>query len=172
MRPRLPTWKAIVIGLLIVAALFINFYFMTHARGEDDIECWILCQPDSYVNIRLNPKKKSIEVGRLECGDPIFTDGKTKNGFLHVYGFTFEVGEGWVHKGYVVYDEPFKPVQYDTTVNSNGRVAARRTINGQRRCWLKDGQAIKVYMASEEWSVTNKGFVKTKFLNLGLFDQQ
>lgn len=165
--PNTPKWKIIALVLLIVAAVFINFWFITHAYGEDeDIDCWVMCQPDSWVYVRMNPKKKSIEIGRLECGDKIITDGKVKNGFLHVYA-QFELGEGWIHKGYIVYDEPHVPLFQDTQIVSNGRVAARRTINGKRRCWVKDGQSIKVYMVSEEWSVTNKGFIKTKFIDLG-----
>lgn len=163
-------WKIIAIVLLVIAALVINIYCLTHAKADDDIECWVLCQPDSFVNVRMNPKKKSIEIGRLECGDMIYTDGKTKNGFLHVYRLNFELGEGWIHSGYIVYSEPHRPYSADVTINSNGRVAARRTINGKRRCWLKDGQDIKVFMVSDEWSVTNKGFVKTEYINLGKYD--
>ena len=167
LKPNFPKWKMITVVLLIVAVLFSGWYFMSHAKGED-IDCWVLCQPDSWVNARMNPTKKSIKLGYLECGDHLYTDGKIKNGFLHVWGFSFELGEGWVHKGYVVYSQPYIPVFKKTTVKSNGRVAARRTVNGDRRCWLKDGNEITVYMASEEWSVTNKGFVKTKFIDLGL----
>jgi hypothetical protein len=165
LQQRPPWWKILIVGLLIVVTLVVNIYFLTCSKAEE-IECWILCQPDSYVNARLNPKKKSIEIGRLECGDKIYTDGKIKNGFLHCY-VGFEYGEGWVHKGYVVYDKPERPVFPDTTITSKGRVAARRTINGDRRCWLKDGQKIKVYMTSSEWSVTNKGFVKTEYIDIG-----
>ena len=133
----------------------------------EDYDAWILCQPDSYVWVRMSPSKRGMELGRLECCDHVYTDGKMKNGFLHVWGFTFELDEGWIHKGYVVYDEPLAPTFQDTTIHSNGRVQARKTINGKRRCWLKDGQSIRVYYAADEWSITNKGFVKTKFIDLG-----
>jgi hypothetical protein len=165
--PNTPKWKIILIAVIIIIAILINAYCLTHAKSEDDIDCWILCQPNSWVNARMYPKKKSEEIGRLECGDKITTDGKIKNGFLHVYNLNFELSEGWVHKGYIVYDEPYKPLFIDTCITSNGRVSARKTINGKRRCWVKDGQAIKVYMMSEEWSVTNKGFIKTKFIDTG-----
>ena len=148
--------------LILVAILLL----VLPAKGED-VDCWILCQPDSFVNVRSAPKKKSEELGRLECGDHAYTDGVTRRGYLHVYGLSFEMSEGWVHKGYVVYDEPYKPDVYETQIISNGRVNARRTVNGKRRCWLKNGETIKVYMVSFEWAVTNKGFVKTKFIDLG-----
>lgn len=166
MMPEYPIWKIILIGLIIIVILLINIYCLTNARAEEK-DCWILCQPDSYVNVRMYPKKKSEEIGRLECGDSIYTDGKVKNGYLHIF-VSFELLEGWVHKGYVVYDEPYTPYLANTNVKSNGRVAARRTIKGERRCWLKNEQPIKVYMVSEEWCVTDKGFVKTKFVDLGI----
>ena len=154
--------KIVNVLVLLVTTLLL----VLPSYAEEEIDCWILCQPDSWVNARRSPNKRSEEIGRLECGDHIYTDGKTKNGFLHVF-VSFEYGEGWIHKGYVVYDEPYLPLFQDTQIISNGRVKARKTIKGQRRCWLKDGQKIKVYMVSEEWSVTNKGFVQTKFIDLG-----
>ena len=163
--PNEPKWKIALIALLIIAAIFINYWFMTHAHADQP--CWILCQPDSWVYARTSPKKKSMELGRLECGEMVYTDGITKNGFVHVYDLNFESSEGWVSKGYVVYDEPYSPRFPETQIKSNGRVSARRTINGKRRCWVKDGQSVRVYMASKEWCVTNKGFIKTKFIELG-----
>ena len=152
----------VAIALLIAAVLLL----VLPAESED-YDAWVLCQPDSFVYARMSPKKTSPEIGYLMCGDHFITDGKTKNGFLHVYDLNFELSEGWVHKGYVVYDEPYKPDVYETTVQSNGRVQARRTIGGKRRCWLKDGQKLKVYMVTDEWAVTSKGFVKTKYIDLG-----
>ena len=149
---------------LVIAVLIVNAIFLINAKGEVEYtECWVLCQPDSFVNARLHPKRKSMEIARLECGDNVYTDGKSKGGFLHCYGLG-EWGDGWVHKGYIVFSKPYIPAQRQMPIQSNGRVAARKTIDGDRRCWLKDGQVIKVYMISDEWSVTNKGFVKTKFI--------
>ena len=165
MLPRWSLWKIILFSLLIIAVVLLSAYFMTRARSEESV--WVLCQPDSWVNVRATPSKHSNEIGRMECGDSAYTDGKTKNGYLHLVNLSFEEDEGWIKKGYIVYDEPYRPVIYDTTVDSKGRVAARKTIKGNRRCWLNDGQNIKVYMASSEWCVTNKGFVKTQFIDLG-----
>ena len=155
-----------MLALLVVIAIVINAFFLINVANSEEreyTECWVLCQPDSFVNARLNPQKKSIEIARLDCGDNMYTDGKSKGGYLHCYGLG-EWGEGWVHKGYIVYSKPYIPDQQNQTIKSNGRVAARRTIGGDRRCWLKHGQEIKVYMVSDEWSVTNKGFVQTKFI--------
>ena len=139
---------------------------MPKAYAEEQ-QCWILCKPNSWVYARRNATKKSREIGRLECGDVVYTDGTVKNGFLYIYNLNFELSEGWVYKGYVVYDEPYSPAATNAQVSSNGRVQARKTINGKRNCWVKDGQSIKVYMMSNEWSVTNKGFIKTEFIDTG-----
>lgn len=150
----------------VVSVLFVLFILFSFALAEDQ-EAWILCQPDSWVYARMNPTKKSMELGRLECGDKVYTDGETKNGFVHLIDLRFEMSEGWVHKGYIVYDEPHIPYLVNTQIKSNGRVKARKTINGAKRCWLKDGQSIKVYMMSSEWAVTNKGFVQSQFIDTG-----
>ena len=155
--------KRLFIALILFSIVF--SYTVSASEEIEEIECWIMCQPDSWVYARIGPKKKSSELGRLECGDMIYTDGKTKNGYLHVYGLPFEAGEGWVHKGYIVYDQPYKPDISETVIISNGRVKARKTIGGNRRCWLKNGQKIKVYMMSSKWAVTNKGFVKSEFIS-------
>ena len=131
-------------------------------------ECWVLCQPDSYVNVRESASRKSSVIGMYTCGDKLYTDGETKNGFIHCVNLALELTEGWVHSGYIVYDEPYYPGFQDATISSKGRVACRRTINGDRRCWAKNGTEIKVYMMSYEWSVTNKGFIKTEYIERSL----
>ena len=123
---------------------------------------WVLCQPDSYVNIRARASSRSQKEGYALCGDSFETDGKSCNGFLHVYA-GIEAGEGWINSGYIVWDEP-KEVNRDAQIASRGRVALRRTISGKRRKWGHDGDTLKVFWESAEWSVTSQGFVKTEYL--------
>jgi hypothetical protein len=92
------------------------------------------------------------------------TDSRKKNGFIKVYGIG-EFGEGWIHQGYVSWQEPVKVNGYALVV-SRGRLAARRCIDGKRRCWLKNTQKVKVYWITDSWCVTDKGFVKTKYLEM------
>ena len=125
---------------------------------------WILCQPDSYVNVRTRASSRSEILGRCECGDEIEVDGKTKNGFVHCINLPLERNEGWISAGYVVYSQPEKLYEL-VTMESDGRVACRKTINGQRRCWVKDGDMVKVFFRSEEWSVTDRGFIKTEYID-------
>ena len=126
---------------------------------------WVLCQPDSYVNIRQFPSKKHQASGRMECGWDAETNGKSQNGYLYLSSVGTEDGCGWINKGYIIYSEPIVKT-FDTNIYSKGRVACWRSIGGKRRCWIKPGAVITVYAVSEEWSITNKGFVRTKYLGV------
>ena len=132
------------------------------AKAEKELEeVWIFCQPDSFVYVRMFPKKDAPDIGRLELGESTWTDCETRNGYLHIYGH-FEC-DGWVHVGFVS-RLPVTVTKTGAEVLSKGRVACRRYINGTRRKWLKNGFKLTVYAYSEEWSITSEGFIKTKFL--------
>lgn len=157
------TIAAALIGILIGAAIGSRII----ARAEDHLtEAWVLCQPDSYINIRAKANSHSRNEGTLISGDRIWVDGKTKDGYAHCDNMTTEAGEGWVHAGYIVFDEP-EIINRVCVIDSNGRVACRRTIDGDRRCWIVDGSEVYVYMAASDWAVTDKGFIRTKFIDLG-----
>ena len=94
----------------------------------------------------------------------IRTDGKTRNGFLHIYGVT-EYGEGWVHTGYVVDDAPIIETCY-ATVAATGRVKARRYIGGKRSSWVSVCTDVRVFARSEEWAVTSKGYIPMRYLEV------
>ena len=121
---------------------------------------YVLCQPDSFVYIRVFPKRGAEQAGFAELGDKLETDGVRKNGFLHVLGFE---GGGWINAGFVT-EYPVRIVTLDAWIDSTGRVACRRSINGTRRKWLKDGTDVVIYGISDEWSITDKGFIKTAYL--------
>lgn len=157
-----------VLEILLHLLLFLMLVFVfnrawalvfNRAWAEDG---WIMCQPDSYVNIRESPGEAGRVVGYLELGDAIQTD-KHHNGYAHVTGLSTEGGEGWVASGYIVADAP----QIETVaawVDSDGRVACRRAIGGNRRKWLRPGDTLTLYASSAEWSMTSEGFVQTKYI--------
>ena len=131
----------------------------------EDYEVFILCNPKTPVNVRSSPKKGTQIVGRLDFGDSIWTDGEKRNGFLHVYGIG-EAGEGWLFAGYVVEDEPEKLERAWASVAASGRVMSYRWIGGKRKSWLQVCDQVKVYAISEEWAYTNKGYIRTKYLEV------
>lgn len=123
-------------------------------------QAWILCQPSSYVVCHMDPSKGSTEIGYFYCGDEIETTGKTQNGYLQVE-VPFELGEGWVYKGYVTDDQPQEV--NERRVITHDKVHARRYVNGPHRRWLNTGDSITVFWESASWSVTSQGYVQTQF---------
>ena len=151
-----------VIAIIIVIIILLVFY----AAGAEDYTQFILCDPkvENYVCIRRSPRKGSEETGRLECGDSFITDGRYKNGFIHILGMT-EYGEGWVYAGYVVDDRPVIG-RCNATVAATGRVMTRRYIGGRKSGWVSVSADLKVYAYSTEWAVTSKGYIPTKYLEI------
>lgn len=161
--------KKILLALLEIALIVIVVYLvitgLESVSFADELhEAWVICQPGDYVNVRNKATRKSASCGYLECGDSFLTDGKTKNGFVRCYGIG-EAGEGWIHSGYVVYDEPIKVNRMGYSV-SNGKLFSRRYIGGKTLHILHNLDEFKVYWWTEEWCVTDKGFIKSKFIEL------
>lgn len=154
----------IFLAAMIVAAIAGAAVFGTLAEPALT-EAWVLCQPDSWVNIRSRPSSKGEKTGYLESGDRIWIDGKTKDGYAHIDRASTEAGEGWVHAGYIVFEEP-ELIGKRCWIRANGRVAARRTIDGDRRCWLVDGSEVSVIQVAGDWALTDEGFVKTEYIDL------
>lgn len=155
----------LILALAALTALsFLVSYSVITARADDQTtKAWILCQPKDYVNARLSPSRRGEVVGRFDAGDVIWVTGRTKNGFAEIDA-SLEVDRAWVHAGYIVFDEPEYLGGETFTVRANGRVASRKRIAGDRRCWLTDGSTVRVWWLSDEWAVTDKGFVKSEFL--------
>ena len=151
---------AVILGLVIVSGVVYN------CLSEENLEqAYIICMPNDRVNIRLGPSRTSSSEGWCEAGDIVYLDGKFKHGYAHCVGLGVEAGEGWIHKGYIVYEEP-EYVNCSATIVSKSRLAARKYVGGKRTRWLKAGAQLKVYYWTESWSLTNCGYVQSKFLEL------
>lgn len=160
--------KKVVSVFLVVFLVFTSYTYTTaESYDEDLIEVWVLCCPDSYVNARLFPNRKGDIIGRLETGYKLYTDEVTRNGFLHCVGASLESSEVWVYKGYLIYDEPVI-VNEEIEIRSRNRVIARKAIGGKKRCYVKCDDTVVVYYAGFDWSITNKGYIKTEFLDLDI----
>ena len=148
---------AIVIALLMILSV-------TVGSAGDIYSVYVLCK--TYVNARVEPTKKSVSVGMIDCGMEFKTDGVTKNGWLHLVDTGFESLDAWVKKGYITEEEPIKYEKPKTyVVVAKKQVAARRSVNGKFIRWLKNGETVKVYSISD-WAVTNKGYVMSEFLEV------
>lgn len=146
--------------------LILLLLMLCYLAGAEDSTKYILCNPKvtNHVAIRRSPRKGAEETGRLDCGDSILTDGKTRNGYLHILGMT-EYGEGWVHQGYVVDDKPIIE-KCNATIAATGRVRSWKRIGTGKNGWLDIGTDVKVFARSEEWACTSRGYIRTKFLEV------
>ena len=151
--------KRLIAFLLVLAA----FAAVLPASAEESV-LFIICNPKTYVCVRNSPKKGHNEGGQLDCGDYVLTDGVIKNGFVHVLGIT-ENGDGWVHRGHLVPDPPVIET-VKMMCSSNWDVICRRWVKGRKVGKLRTGDTVTVYARSEEWAVTNKGYVMTKYLEV------
>ena len=97
----------------------------------EDSKVFILCNPETPVNVRKSPKRGSEIIGRLDFGDWTETDGKERNGYVHVINIT-EEGEGWIFAGYIVEDEPKRTENAWASISASGRVMTYRWIAGKR----------------------------------------
>lgn len=150
--------------ILIVILLLMVFSFCV--AGAEEYTLFVLCdpKPTNHVAIRRKPKKGAEETGRLECGDRVLTDGRMKNGYIHILGMT-EDGEGWVHKGYLVDDRPIIE-KCNATIAASGRVMSYNRVSGKKLGWIEVCTDVRVYARSEEWAVTSRGYIRTKHLEI------
>ena len=127
-------------------------------------EYFIICKPGTCVNVRISPNTHSEVIGSKFFGDVIYVD-REKNGFVHITNLNSEYTEGWVHKGLVTDDQP-REVNKAAAIVSDARVAGRKYVNGKVIKWLKNGSEVIVYAESDEWCVTDKGYVRTEFIEI------
>ena len=148
------------------AIMILLIVCVAYMAGAEEKTQYILCNPKTtnHVAIRKTPKKGSEEIGRLDCGDCILTDGKEKNGYVRVLGMT-ECSEGWVHRGYIVDEKPVIE-KCNANIAATGRVMSFRYIGKAKNGWVEIGTNVTVYARSDEWAVTNRGYIRTKYLEL------
>lgn len=154
--------KTIAELLIIIAVLMLILVVMQKTGIAEETEGYILCS--DFVNVRPFPNKKSDPIGRLESGDKVWLDGKKKNGYFHCVDMGLE-SDGWVYGGFIVYDEPIQ-VGQTAVIVSRGRLAARKYVGGKRTRWLKPLATVKVYWWSNDWCVTNCGYIQSRYLEL------
>ena len=128
---------------------------------------YVLCRPNDYVNVRSLPTTKGDLAGILDCGDCVETTGvtkKDKNGrtWYEVCGFE---GEAWVCAMYLQ-NSKIEIGKCTGYVASLGRTALRRSPNGKRIKWLKNGAEVTILAMSEEWALTTGGYVKRECLDV------
>ena len=157
-------WIRLSIELVLLGAAIICLYsaFMSLANADPITEqVWVLCEPKGTVNLRSSPGGPVF--GGTTCGSELWTDNKQRNGYLHVLELAAEEETGWISARYIVYDQP-EEINTEMLIESDGRVAARKWIGGKIIKWMNPGDTVFVYWRSDEWSVTNRGYIMTEYL--------
>ena len=121
-----------------------------------------MCQPDSEVNIREKPSKKSDVVAHAYMGDEIKLDGQRSGKWRHCI-IPCENGEGWIREDFLSLEAP-EDLGSGICQTTEPNVWARYSAAGKPRKRLKKGTVVKLYITTAEWSVTSQGFVMTQFL--------
>lgn len=155
-----------LISVILVVLLVITIIMVLRDSGLAEPileECWVLCDPESYVTLREGPGKGKPEFGGMMCGGSMWTDGKQKNGFLHVTELPAEMDTGWISNRYIVYDRP-EEVNRKHVIRAEGRVACRKWVGGKITGWIHDGDELTVWWMSPSWAVTSRGYVKSEFI--------
>lgn len=155
-------WQTILVSIFLTLIAVLTVLRISKA-GAEGTTCYVFCDPDSFVTIRSEPKRKSVEVGGATFGSELKTDGKIRDGYLHVYDLAAEEDEGWISTGYIVYDPP-RVTDYKALVVSNGKLTARKSIGGKMKKMLRPMTEVKVFCESDEWCLTNYGYVMTEYL--------
>ena len=162
-------WKilrtALEFILLVVLVCGVIFLVEGVAHMEEYPVMYAICSKGDRVNVRPFANTGNEPVGWLEPGDPVYLDGQKKNGFYHCVGLNTEMGSGWVHRGYLVSDPP-ELINRTGVIATRDKVQARKNVGGKRIRWLKPGGTVKISYWTEEWCVTDCGYVMSKLTEL------
>jgi len=160
-------WAAYLITiLLMVAVVAAAVLVTTPASADDTITMYCICT-DSRVNVREQPSTKAHIGGYLEFGWDVQVSGevKDKSGttWYRIDGMT-EAGTGYVCSNYLITSKPEK-VNLEATVRASGRVATYKRVDGKRKGWAKAGSKLTISVYSDDWCLTNKGYIRTEYLH-------
>lgn len=157
------------LAAIVIICFLIGFLLgllILNTSEAETVTMYGVCEKGS-INVRLKPNGHSEVCGKLEFGWPVDILDSRQSGKVTWYkvdGIT-EYGYGWVNGNYLLSSEPTKPEEMHGTVTANGRVAVY-SITGKRKGWVKPNESLRVIIYSEERCFTNKGWVKTQYLDI------
>lgn len=157
------------IGAFIGVALFCLAVLLFSSACAEESSCWVICQDQDgrpgEVIIRERPTRKSAEAGAAVAGTRLRTDWQESGNWIHLVDLNNETGEGWICKDYIVFDEPVR-LELEGAIRGTGRVACRKSIDGELKRWAKPGQVLTVYWISSEWAVTDLGYIRSEYVGV------
>lgn len=151
-----------IFRIMVIILLFLILIKPALAEGYEPEEWYILCNPESYINLRTEPNKHSYAAGWAGCGDIVCPTGKTRGKWSQIYSGVDGYEYLWVITNYIVPDQPERVTGY--VVTTADRVYIRKTPGGDPNGRVKKGTRIRAYAASNEWICTNHGYISTEFV--------
>lgn len=148
--------------MLSILLLFMFFPSASIGESEEPVECYILCNPETYINIRTEPNKHSIAGGWAGCGDSVYPTGKTKGKWSQIVSTFDGYDYLWVITDYIVPDQPERITGY--VITTADKVHIRKTPGGDSNGRVKKGTRIRAYARSHDWICTNRGYISTEFV--------
>lgn len=161
----LPAVALIMFGVMIGIGISGFILGYAGAEGSDGFihECWVLCQPESGVYVRRRPGTQSEAVAIVSCGTSLRTYQEERGTFMKIVELPAEETEGWICQRYIVWTEP-EEVNQERAIVAEGRVAARKWIEGPVARWIQPGETVTVYWMSSEWAVTDRGYIRSDYI--------
>ena len=147
-----------IIALIIIALMIVP----AAQADQEPLEAWVLCQPDSYVNVRYRASKNAEVIGQAYMGDHIELTGKRVGKWYHCL-FSSESGDGWIREDYLEFGKP-EIFPDGETFKTSSNVRTRYSIDGKIRKRLKKGSTLLVFAKGPTWSVSTQGIIMTEFL--------
>lgn len=160
-----------------LALLFVLLLPCCAIAAKDPVTMTVLCLPDSFVTVRSSAGLRGGSIGRLYLGDSVQVDSVKRDSsgrnWWHCTGLACESEAGYVCMDYLTDGDCTLYGQHGTpaAVTANGRVAARKSVGGERKSWLKPGASVTVYAVCGDWAVTNRGYVRREYLSIQEVDE-
>lgn len=140
-----------------ILALIMIILMVSPAKAD-----WVMCQPKGEVRVRKRPSIDSEEVARVYPMDEVEVD-KVQGRWRHIT-IGCETGEGWIRDDHLSATEPECFPEGKIFITTRGKLAVRKSINGEVKRKVKKGTKVKVFYKSDDWCVTDIGYIKTEFL--------
>lgn len=152
----------VLVAIMTIVGVALTIVMLTPEDAMADRLGFVLCDPESTVNIRETPDKSGIILGEMLCGDELKLDGKTRGEWLHVVDLGLEMSEGWISRRYV--SDARVTVERYLAKTKVAKVRVRANIDGKVTRRLKKGATVTVLASAPDWSVTDVGYIRTECL--------
>lgn len=153
------------IGAIVLAIIGLNALINSISLSES-APAYILCKIGDYATVRSEACFCGEEIGTLKTGDSIKVTGETENGFAKFIDPDFKSNECWVYVGYVSTSKPKWMNGQIATVKDSKCISSTVNMAKETGYWIEQGTKLQVFWYTDQWCVTNRGYVMTKHIEM------